>query len=275
VWYAPIDMDMGPPTQESLSDAARLSDAAWARLLRRDPADAASNALYGPMLLPPVAAAGCFVLGRIAQSLDGRIATRNGASFWISGEADILHTHRLRALSDAVVVGAGTVAADDPQLTTRACPGNSPVRVVIDTDRRLAADRRLFRTAPPTLVFSAEDAAPGHRLGEAEICRMPRAAPGGALSIPAILAALAARGLRRVFVEGGGLTVSRFLAAGALDRLHVTIAPLLLGAGIPAFTLPCPDQPDQGLRVQWSVHRLGADLLLDIPLRRIRPPMCC
>ena len=98
-------------------------------------------------------------------------------------------------------------------------------------------------------------------------CRMPRTRSGG-LAIPAVVAALAARGLRRIFVEGGGITVSRFLAAGALDRLHVTVAPLLLGSGIPAFTLPGVARPEDGLRLTWEVHRLGADLLFDIPLVR-------
>ena len=96
-------------------------------------------------------------------------------------------------------------------------------------------------------------------------------ARGEGLDIAAVLAALAARGLRRVFVEGGGITVSRFLAAGALDRLHVTIAPLLIGSGIPAFTLPEVASLTDVLRFDWSVHRVGADLLVDIPLSRARP----
>ena len=74
-----------------------------------------------------------------------------------------------------------------------------------------------------------------------------------------------------MFVEGGGITVSRFLAAGALDRLHVTIAPLLLGSGIPAFTFPEAANLAEGLRFDWSVHRIGEDLLVDIPLARMRP----
>ena len=77
-----------------------------------------------------------------------------------------------------------------------------------------------------------------------------------------------------MFVEGGGVTVSRFLAAGALDRLHVTVAPLLLGSGVPAFTLPCPERPEHGMRLRWILHRLGEDLLFDIPLDRARPPAC-
>jgi riboflavin-specific deaminase-like protein len=206
----------------------------------------------------------------MAQSLDGRIATASGASHWISGPEDIVHTHRLRALFDAVVVGAGTVRADDPQLTTRECEGPSPVRVVLDTNRRLHADYRVFREGPETLLFCAPDAPGEDRVGNAAVLRLPRAGKG--LAIAAVLAALAARGLRRVFVEGGGITVSRFLAAGALDRLHVTIAPLLIGSGIPAFTLPEVASLTDVLRFDWSVHRVGADLLVDIPLSRKRPP---
>ena len=233
--------------------------------------DAAPPSLYAPLHEPPSAADGCFVLGRIAQSLDGRIATASGASFWIGGEADRLHTHRLRALCDAVLVGAGTVAADDPQLTTRLCPGPSPVRVVIDTDRRLADRYRMFRDGGATLLLCGTEGPARH--GGAETVRLPRHGRGG-LDPHAVLAALAARGLRRVLVEGGGITLSRFLAAGALDRLHVTLAPLLLGAGVPGFTLPCPGRPADGMRLDWTAHRLGEDLLLDVALNRARPPAC-
>jgi diaminohydroxyphosphoribosylaminopyrimidine deaminase / 5-amino-6-(5-phosphoribosylamino)uracil reductase len=246
-----------------------LAPDTWRRLLHRLPADAVLSSLYGPLLAPPMPADGCYVLGRIAQSLDGRIATTSGASHWISGRDDIVHTHRLRALFDAIVVGAGTVRADNPQLTTREVEGPSPVRVVLDTDRRLDVHYRMFREAPETLLLCAVDAPGDDFVGEAPVLRLPRAREG--LEIAAVLAALAARGLRRILVEGGGITVSRFLAAGALDRLHVTIAPLLIGSGIPAFTLPEATTLKEGLRLEWSVHRLGADLLLDIPLARMRP----
>jgi len=244
-----------------------IDEAAWQRVLARTPGPSGYPALYAPFLAAPVAADGCVVLGRIAQTLDGRIATASGMSFWISGPDDILHTHRLRALCDAIVVGAGTVRADDPLLTTRLCAGPSPVRVVIDTDRRLDADYRMFQADPPTLLLAADDIAGPARLGTAEVVRVPRAASGG-LDIPGVVAALAARGLCRIFVEGGGITVSRFLAAGVLDRLHVTVAPLLLGSGIPAFTLPGVARPEDGLRLAWQVHHLGDDLLFDIPLAR-------
>jgi riboflavin-specific deaminase-like protein len=246
-----------------------LAPETWRRLLRRSAADADLSPLYGPLLPQATAADGCFVLGRLAQSLDGRIATTSGASHWISGHEDIVHTHRLRALFDAVVVGAGTVRADDPQLTTREVEGPSPVRVVLDTDRRLDARYRVFREGPETLLLCALDAPGEDCVGTAPVLRLPRARQG--LDIAAVVGALAARGLRRIFVEGGGITVSRFLAAGALDRLHVTIAPLLIGSGIPAITLPEAATLSEGIRFDWSVHRLGADLLVDIPLSRARP----
>ena len=104
----------------------------------------------------------------------------------------------------------------------------------------------------------------------AEVLGLARA-PQGGLAPAAILAALAARGRTRIFVEGGGLTVSRFLAAGCLDRLHVTVAPVLLGSGIPAFTLPPVARIADGLRFAWTVHPLDPDVLFDIALDQARP----
>jgi riboflavin-specific deaminase-like protein len=242
-----------------------LTPETWRRLLRRSPADA-GMALFGPLLTPPAASDGCYVLARLAQSLDGFIATPQGESHWISGPEDVLHTHRLRALFDAVVVGAGTVRADDPQLTTRLVEGPSPVRVILDPERRLGPRHRVFTDGPETLLLCAPDAPGGDRQGAARVLRVRRGGDG--LDIPAVLAALAARGLRRIFIEGGGVTVSRFLAAGALDRLHVTIAPLLIGAGIPAFALPPAGRLADARRFGWSMHRIGTDLLVDIPLSR-------
>jgi riboflavin-specific deaminase-like protein len=252
---------------------AKPLDPDWTALLpARDgaPPAGALAPLFAPVLAPPTAPDGCRVIGRLAQTLDGRIATASGSSQWIGGPGDILHTHRLRALCHAVVVGAGTVRHDDPRLTTREVPGPDPVRVVIDTDRRLSTDFKAFRDGPPTLLVCATDAPGADAHGHATVLRIPREATGG-IAPAALLRALAARGLTRIFVEGGGLTVSRFLAAGCLDRLHVTVAPVLLGSGIPAFTLPEVPRIADGLRFTWTVHDIAPDILLDIAVDRARP----
>ncbi len=249
--------------------------AAWGALLAaRDGGvvpEGALGALFAPLFAPPSAADGCIVIGRLAQSLDGRIACANGASQWIGGPADLLHTHRLRALCDVVLVGAGTVHHDAPRLTTRLVPGPNPVRVVLDPARRLPAHHTIFTDgAAPTLLITATPGADRH--GLAEVLHLPGA--DGTVDLPALLRTLSARGLCRIFVEGGGRTVSAFLAAGCLDRLHVTVAPLILGSGIPAFSLPEAERVDQGLRFRWTPHVIGEDLLLDIPLDRARPGIC-
>lgn len=218
--------------------------------------------LFGPLLHAPD---GGIVIGRLAQTLDGRIATVSGNSKWIGGAGDLRHTHRLRALCDAVIVGAGTVRADDPQLTTRLCSGASPVRVVLDAGRRLGTGFALFRDGPPTLLATAEPGPAAH--GAAEALLVPRADSGG-LDLAALLQALAQRGLRRIFVEGGGQTVSGFLRAGLLDRLHVTVAPMILGSGRPAFDLPEVGRIEQGMRFNWTCHDISPDVLFDIALPR-------
>src|SRR5271156_3754770 len=145
--------------------------------------DDACDPLFAP-LRAPVPVGSSFVLGRVAQSLDGYIATRDGESVWISGPNDLRHTHQLRALCDAVVVGARTIRADNPLLTTRLVDGPSPVRVVLDPDCRLDETYRGFRDGPETLLLCAPDAANGGCVGSASIWPVPRGPAG--LDIDAI-----------------------------------------------------------------------------------------
>jgi diaminohydroxyphosphoribosylaminopyrimidine deaminase/5-amino-6-(5-phosphoribosylamino)uracil reductase len=224
--------------------------------------------IYLPLRLAPD-----LVLGQLGQSLDGRIATEGGASHFVTGPKDIERLHRLRALVDAVVVGATTVAQDDPRLTVRLVEGPNPARVVLDPSGQLDAGRRVFsESAVPTLVVREEaggrgwrPAAPGSE-GNVEELRIPSSDPGG-LDLAALVDRLRARGLRRLLVEGGGVTVSRFLQAGLLDRLHVTVAPLLIGSGRPSITLEPIVSLDDALRPACRRFTLGEDVLFDLDLR--------
>lgn len=224
-------------------------------------------ALYLPLQLAPD-----LVIGQIGQSLDGRIATAQGHSHYITGPADITRLHRLRALVDAVVVGAGTVAADDPQLTVREVEGENPVRVVLDPSGRLSPDRAVFTDgeARTLVIHRAPDGDVG-MTSDGNVLTLPTTGrddtdgpPGFAPA--SVVEALHTRGLRRILVEGGGVTVSRFLQAGALTRLHVAVAPLLIGSGAPALTLPPIRSLDQALRPPCRLFRLGDDVLFDLDL---------
>lgn len=222
---------------------------------------------------PTVAPA--WALAQLGQSLDGCVATASGDSYFVTGPESLLHLHRLRALCDAVVVGAGTVAADNPQLTTRRVPGPNAVRVVLDPSARLDGTAQVLRdaTAPSLWLCDSRHAAAA--------CR--RATTGGAQVVGVdglltdagtqqgvdpqrALAALAERGLRVVLIEGGGVTVSRCLVQGVLNRLHLVVAPVLIGNGRPGLRWPgaarmadCPRPPVQRLA-------LGADMLWDLDL---------
>ena len=218
---------------------------------------------YLPLLAPQL------VIGQLGQSLDGRIATASGHSHYVTGRESLVHLHRLRALADAVLVGAGTVLADDPQLTVRHCPGPNPWRVVLDPQRKLPPQRRLFCDGQAvTLILAAIPApVPAPAANRAETVLLPVADDGSGFEPAAVLSLLAARGAHRILVEGGGITVSRFLAAGVLDRLHIVVAPLLIGSGHPGLTLPAIDHLDQALRPAHRRESLGEDVLYELRLR--------
>jgi diaminohydroxyphosphoribosylaminopyrimidine deaminase / 5-amino-6-(5-phosphoribosylamino)uracil reductase len=210
-------------------------------------------------------------IGHLGQSLDGCIATRSGDSYYVTGPDNVLHLHRLRALCDAVIVGAGTVARDDPQLTVRHCEGANPVRVIIDPRRRLGLDHRVFAAGDARTLLVCADAnvrAADSAHGAAEVVGVP-GDETGKLRLDALLARLRERGLDSIFVEGGGATVSSFLEAELLDRLHVAIAPLVTGSGRRGLSLPARDTIAECLRPSYRVFAMGGDVLFDCDLRAL------
>ncbi len=234
----------------------------------RAAADAAVSELFDLYLpLCTGARSARFVLAHVGQSLDGQTATATGASRYVTGPENIRHLHRLRALFDAVIVGAHTVELDDPKLTTRLVVGRHPTRVVIDPHLRLPKDRTLFRDpTAETLVVCRDDATGPSHVRRENLIRLP--ATGDRLSVPAIVEALGARGLGRLFVEGGGVTVSHCLSARALDRLHVSVCPVFLGAGRPGIVLPGIDGMDGALRPHARRFGMGDDVLFDCAFER-------
>jgi diaminohydroxyphosphoribosylaminopyrimidine deaminase/5-amino-6-(5-phosphoribosylamino)uracil reductase len=202
-----------------------------------------------------------FVTWKAGASLDGRLATADGSSQWITSEEARADAHRLRAESDAVIVGSGTQRIDDPHLTVRHLRvSRQPLRVVVDTMARTAATARILDDAAPTLIAVAEDADARHLEGRAIIARLPRAE--GGLDLHALLAALQGRGIGSALVEGGPTLAGSFLAAGLVDRVVVYLAPVLIGgnglSAIEGFGAP---SIKEALRLRLTeVYPVGSDL---------------
>ena len=242
----------------------------WVDALQLDGnVDASTLAQVFSPLLGPLPLDRPLVVGHLAQSLDGCIARANGESHWISGEADLDHTHRLRAFCDAVLVGAETVSRDDCQLTVRRVDGPQPTRLVLDPRGRLTQERKVFQSGGgKTLWVLGEPCEQPQIVSEqVEVIRIP--CKDGQFVLPSLMTLLHERGVRRLFVEGGGVTISHFLQAGLLDRLHIAMAPVLIGGGRPtigrALGTCLADSPRPTVRV----HSMGADWLFDCDFRTI------
>jgi len=238
----------------------------WQSCLLPDDASRALLDLYLPIC--SATAARPIAVGHLGQSLDGFIAMHTGESQFVTGHQNILHLHRMRALCDIVIVGAGTVAADNPQLTTRLVSGPNPLRVVFDPSRRLASEYRIFNDDAAPTVYACTGTLVGAgetRIGGASILGLEAGSAGD--QVVELLNTLRKQGGRRIFVEGGGVTVSAFLEADLLDRLHMAIAPLIIGDGRPAIRLPPRATLSDCHRPRYRVFRMGGDVLFDCELR--------
>jgi diaminohydroxyphosphoribosylaminopyrimidine deaminase / 5-amino-6-(5-phosphoribosylamino)uracil reductase len=227
------------------------------------------EALFGPLRAGGVD--DLVIVAQAGQSLDGRIATPTGHSQYINCPEARAHLHRLRALVDAVVIGVSTVVADDPQLTVRLVPGPSPARVVLDPNGRAGPDARVFAAdGARRLVVTRSGGNPQMRHG---VERITLPLSEGRFAPASILRALAERGFRRLLVEGGAATLSAFLAAGCVDRLHLLVAPIILGAGPAGLNLPPIARVDDALRPIVRVHHIADEVLFDCDLSSRRVPV--
>jgi GTP cyclohydrolase II len=206
-----------------------------------------------------------FVVLKYAQTLDGRIATSTGDSRWISSEDERRLSHALRAACDCVLVGAGTVVRDDPQLTVRMVSGASPMRAVLDTTLRVPSAAKILGPGAATTVITTERSDPHRR---AELRRQGVrvevvAEQDGRVSTRAALEALRASGTESVLVEGGSEVITGLLAAGLVDRIIVAVAPIVIGAGTQAVNGLGVQHIADGIRLtNRSILAVGDDVVL-------------
>ncbi|WP_321992677.1 RibD family protein [Marispirochaeta aestuarii] len=182
----------------------------------------------------------CRVLLTFAQSIDGNIAARDGESRYISESGSLSLAQELRRNHDAILVGIGTVLKDNPLLTCRSHPEETPLRIILDSGLRLPEDSRIAATASavPTMLFTCEenlDSGPAYRLREAgiEIQAVSRLESG--LDLGEILSRIVELGMESLMVEGGSGVLSAFVAQQLWDRMLVVTSPMILGAGIGPF----------------------------------------
>jgi diaminohydroxyphosphoribosylaminopyrimidine deaminase/5-amino-6-(5-phosphoribosylamino)uracil reductase len=220
---------------------------------------------------------------KLALSLDGRIATRTGASKWITCPESRLRVQTLRAQHDAVMVGVNTVLTDNPRLTVRDVPGRSPVRVIVDSKLRLPLTSQVVQTAHqvPTCVATTQQAPRSHvealEAAGVRIVRVPTTAEGRCDTV-AVLRELAAREVVSVMCEGGAELAGSLLAHASVDELHVFMAPRLLGPrGRPgAVDWAGPDNPADAPQIEpphWELCGVDAYLWgpLAYPKRGMKP----
>jgi 3,4-dihydroxy 2-butanone 4-phosphate synthase/GTP cyclohydrolase II len=206
-----------------------------------------------------------YVVVKYAQTLDGRIATSTGDARWISGEKERVVSHALRARCDAIMVGVGTVLSDDPQLTVRLVPGASPIRVVLDSQLRSPITARAFDAAASTIVVTTEkhdvamlDALRSQYVGVRTVPEHP-----GGVNLAAALKVLRREGIETLLVEGGAQVITSLLAAGLVDRLIVSLSPIVMGTGLEGVgDLGSKSVGDSVVLTDRTVHLAGDDVLI-------------
>jgi diaminohydroxyphosphoribosylaminopyrimidine deaminase / 5-amino-6-(5-phosphoribosylamino)uracil reductase len=211
-----------------------------------------------------------FVTVKYAQSLDGRIATARGDSHWISSEPSRKYAHRLRAQHDAIMVGIGTVLADDPLLTVRLVKGKNPLRIVLDSRLRIPAHAQLLQDEGKTLIVTTETNAQKkiktlHKQG-AEVL-IAQKGQDGRVKLKALMKQLAKRSISSVLVEGGQKVITSLLKERLVNRMVLITAPLIVGKGIDGIgDLGITDLEGAIKPSSYKVSKVGEDVIFDLRL---------
>jgi len=211
-----------------------------------------------------------FIVAKIAQSLDGKIAMASGESRWITGEPARIKAHEFRSWYDAVMVGIGTVLADDPLLTCR-LPGErkSPLRIVVDSWARIPLDARMLECKDGRVILATTERADGEKVNAlkgkgVEVIKVP--AVDGRVDLKRLMEILGSMGITSVLVEGGATLIASFIKENLVDKLLVFQAPLIIGGdGINSIGILPIDQLKQAPRFKFhSAEAIGGDLLLEV-----------
>lgn len=257
-----------PSHPESLTDTKNQAESDWDHFLNafsttQPLAPSPLQATFEP--LRKKNAGSTMVIAQIGQTLDGRIATVTGQSKYINGQEGLKHLHRLRALVDAVVVGVETAITDDPLLTVRLVKGQNPTRIVIDPSGRLATNAKVWQQDGVRKIWVTAEDQKVSPPPQVENLALPLSE--NQIDPKSLLQRLLELGISRVLIEGGAKTVSRFLQAKCLDRLHLIVSPIVMGSGRPSFELHPILHMNQATRLNTTTHFLGSDVLFDCNLR--------
>ena len=202
-----------------------------------------------------------YLIGHLAQTLDGFIATKSNESKYISSKENLIHIHMLRAISDVILVGSNTVKSDNPMLTTRLVRGESPMRIILDKNDKINKKCNVFNNKDDNGYKIINDNLKQKNLN---IFQLPLI--NNQFDERDIISLLTKLNKRIVFIEGGGKTISNFYGKNLLDRLHLCISPIILGEGISSFIIPKQKSLKEVGEHKISYIKMGSDILCDIDL---------
>lgn len=207
-----------------------------------------------------------FVTGHLTQSIDGKIAKKDGQPVWLGGEEDKKHTHRLRSLHQALLIGSKTVEKDNPQLTVRHCKGQNPIPIIFLKDKQNIFEKRLFQEKKRKVILISKMRTNQHikeKNREFNTSILTFSPNQEIISPKELLCKLKDKNINSVFIEGGGITISHFLLSNSLNRFHLHVTSKKLNEGINSFTVPTSFLIDQMPTFKRIDHKIKDQILMD------------